>query len=293
VTLGLPGRLLVAATAASFVLAALSPSRGDDPSPSPIPVPSSSPDEAQQHLIAAAHLIDQGYFGAAIEEYSAALALDPRYGAVYVARGSAYAQLQEFAQARDDFTSAIALGADLKDAYLDRGTMNGQLGDTQAAIADFQHVLVLDPKDAAAHYGIGVARETLGDLTDAIVELDLCIADDPSYGLCYAKRGMLRAKRGEVAASIDDYTKAISLMPGDSRLPQLYFERAVERNAAGDRAGALDDLKNADLLAVKAGDGTDAILIEQTMDQIESASPSPSPSATAAPSAAASPSPAP
>ena len=79
----------------------------------------------------------------AIDDFSAALSIDPDRAEDYYWRGMAKYQLEQYEAATADFDAAIRLDSNHAYAYHARANTNEKLGRTSAAIRDFQASLRL------------------------------------------------------------------------------------------------------------------------------------------------------
>ena len=64
---------------------------------------------------------NKGDVDKAIEDYNAAIALDPEFAEAYTGRGKAYRDKGEFDKAIEDYNTAIALNPELAESYTYRG----------------------------------------------------------------------------------------------------------------------------------------------------------------------------
>jgi tetratricopeptide (TPR) repeat protein len=103
----------------------------------------------------------------AIADYTAAIELNPEYGALYQSRGEAYFRMGEAAKAIADFTAAIKLDPRNALALNSRAAVYMHIDDLGAALADFESLLVLDAADADAFAGRGLVYERKGDMDRA------------------------------------------------------------------------------------------------------------------------------
>jgi tetratricopeptide (TPR) repeat protein len=99
-------------------------------------------DAAQQHFQQGRRHYSKGNYKAAIEQYSAAIKLDPEFTNAYIARGGALGALEEYAAAIDDYTVAIGLDPELAGAYGGRGLARFRNGD-DAGVEDLWHAAQL------------------------------------------------------------------------------------------------------------------------------------------------------
>lgn len=88
---------------------------------------------------------------AALADYDAAIARDPRLGDAYVSRAGVLVAMHRYDEAKSDIAQAIALGAgNLHAAYYSRGVIAEETGDLRGAYRDYKQALALKPDFAAA-----------------------------------------------------------------------------------------------------------------------------------------------
>ncbi|WP_431897748.1 tetratricopeptide repeat protein [Nonomuraea sp. bgisy101] len=204
-----------------------------------------------------------GHAKEALEDYAAAIAIDPAFPDYYLDRGNLWFTLGRHPEALADYESAIALSPPLPEAYYNRAELRVALGEDEAALADFGHVMELDPgyldayinragllagldRDAEAmadvRAGLAIAPgnpyllAVLGQLEtaagrheEAARALDAALAAAPALATAWAARGALRYERGDMAGAVADLTRAIELEPH----PDLYANRAMALRAMG------------------------------------------------------------
>jgi tetratricopeptide (TPR) repeat protein len=86
-------------------------------------------------------------YGRAIENFSEAIKLDPKYFQAYNYRGKTYSSRGENNYAITDFSQAIQLNPVYVDAYNNRGLAYKAVGRKAEAIADFRKAQSIDPSD--------------------------------------------------------------------------------------------------------------------------------------------------
>jgi len=88
-------------------------------------------DRAQEHFRQGQRHHSKGNLKAAIEQYSAAIKLNPEFVNAYVARGGTFGALEDYSAAIEDYSSAIALSPELAGAYGGRGLARFRNGDQE------------------------------------------------------------------------------------------------------------------------------------------------------------------
>ena len=84
------------------------------------------------------------YLGA-IEDFTAAIEIDPNLAPAFYSRGRSKLLLQDYQGSISDFTRAIEINPKYPDNYVDRGSSKYGLKDYLGAIADFTRAIQIDP----------------------------------------------------------------------------------------------------------------------------------------------------
>jgi tetratricopeptide (TPR) repeat protein len=108
----------------------------------------------------------------AIEDYDAALRLDPEMGAAYYNRANAYFSLDDYAKAIKDYDQAVRIDPAAALAHNNRGEAYSLLGDDKRALEDFSQALRIDPTYADAYRNRGVVYENMGRFDRAVSDWD-------------------------------------------------------------------------------------------------------------------------
>lgn len=220
-------------------------------------------------------LAAMGHTKEALDDYAAAIAIDPAFPDHYLDRGNLWFKLGDHDAARADYESAMRAGPPLPEAYYNRAELRVALGEVDAALADLGHVIELDPGYVDAYInraGLLAAAErddeARADVTAGLVlspgnphlvavlgqletaagrsraareAFDLAVSTAPWLASAWANRGVLRYEVGDLEGSVADLTRAIQLEPQ----PDLYGNRAVALRALGREAEAEEDERRA------------------------------------------------
>ncbi|WP_343948315.1 tetratricopeptide repeat protein [Nonomuraea longicatena] len=207
----------------------------------------------------------------ALEDYAAAIAIDPFFPDYYVDRGNLWFSLGEHDRALADYENAMRAGPPLPEAYYNRAELRIARGDPEGALADLTHVLELDPGYLDAYINragllaaagrddearsdvnaglvvgpgnpyllavLGQLETAAGRAQAAMSAFDLAIAAAPSLAGAWANRGVLRFETGDAEGAVADLSRAIELEPQ----ADLYANRAVGLRALGRTAEAEAD----------------------------------------------------
>jgi tetratricopeptide (TPR) repeat protein len=217
----------------------------------------------------------------AIQEFSTAIRLNPKYQYAYIMRAFVYRQIQEFQKSLADFSQAILLNpksfiaynnrgnlkyvnlndiqgalADYNQAialnpkkseiYFNRGNLKYEkLNDMQGALADYNQAILLDSKDSEAYYNRAHLKyEQLNDMQGALADYNQAIALNPKKSEAYNNRGTLKyIKLNDIQGALADYNQAIALNPKDS---DAYYNRGVLKyTKLNDQSGSIQDFRQA------------------------------------------------
>jgi len=135
----------------------------------------------------------------------------PKTALDYYNRGLLHTQAKEYRQAIDDYSEAVKLNPRFVDAYLKRCEMRYKLGDNQGVLSDCQEVFNIDPTVAKAYYYQGRARYSLGYSDPAIESYSSAIAQEHDYPQAHYYRGIAHKDSRNIVAAVNDLTKAADL----------------------------------------------------------------------------------
>lgn len=168
---------------------------------------------------------------------------DAAYAVFYAAQPDSILRMPQ--RIIHDCTRAIALDPTLALAYALRAKAYMLTGDEQAAWRDCSQALTLDPDNALAQRTMAYLHVKRGEFAQA---LDLYERGLQPYILNtdfprdLNNRARLRAIAGDYKGSIEDYDRAVALVP---RTDFVRIGRANARRYAGDIDGAIADLGTA------------------------------------------------
>ena len=118
---------------------------------------------------------------------------------------------------------------------LDEAQRNIDANNFDAALAPLQKFIAERPEVAFAHFQLGYAYTALKRGDDARDEYERAIALDPKMPEAYLNLGILLLDKQEYAAAVVPLSKAVELLPAQSR-PRSLLALAQERS--GDQEGA-------------------------------------------------------
>ena len=127
----------------------------------------------------------------------------------------------DLAGAIDDFTQALALDPKYVQGYSYRAAAKMTKGDLDGAIADDDQLLLLDPHNAGGFSQRGYLKQSKNDVDGAIADYTCAIQFDPKNYLAYYNRGLIEEQKGGFDNAIADYNEALVLKsPASQRLLQ-------------------------------------------------------------------------
>lgn len=181
---------------------------------------------------------DLGNYAGAIEDYTAALRINPEFIWSLRNRGYLlYRYMNEPQKALEDINRAIGIKADDYWGYIDRGTVYEGQGDYDKALEDYSKALELSPPDSPDNfrilYRIGLAHLHSGRPGQAEEFFSRSLRASPreAGALCYSRRAMARLALGKYADAVSDLELAIELDVEET--PRLLLLRFVANQLMG------------------------------------------------------------
>ena len=173
----------------------------------------------------------------AINAFTEALEINPRYAEAYFFRGGTWYRKGDYDRAIADFTKALEINPGYAKAYSLRGGAWDKKGDYDRAIADYTKALEIDPRSAEAHSLRGLAWEKKGDYDRAIADFTKALEIDPRSAATFYLRGYAWEMKGDHRRALVDLKEALRLMPNDKELQALVakLEAEIGSNKAGER----------------------------------------------------------
>lgn len=185
----------------------------------------------------------------AIQDYDAAVALDPKSAKTVFERAKAQERLKKPKEVVADTTRAIKLDPTLADAYVLRGeayyalTEYFQDGDyNDKALKDLRKAIELNPKLAKAHAYIGVFHGGDQNAPEALKCFNKAIELDPKNTTYLGYRAMVFSAIHQPQKAIADMTKSIQLAPHSD---EYLTRRATLYEETGQYQKAYDDCTKA------------------------------------------------
>ena len=182
---------------------------------------------------------------AALDDYDAAIGLEPASPAYRRARGALLLRRGRVDPAIDDFTEAIRLDASVADAHVERAAAWIEKGRFDRAVEDCASALACDPRSASAFATRGKAHAQQGDYSSAEADFDRALALAPRDAHAYRLRAEAAIAQGEYEKALRDLRRSLELNPASAVALHL---GGTALQGLGRGAEALDEFNKAMLL---------------------------------------------
>ncbi|XP_055464683.1 tetratricopeptide repeat protein 6 [Psammomys obesus] len=147
----------------------------------------------------------------AMEDYQAAISLDPTYSLAYFNAGNIYFHHRQFSQAKDYYSKALKYNPESGYGLMNQAVTNTILKKYEEAKNDFSRAIEHCPHWAALY--INRASFHLCSQRYELAEKDLGMAVSlkPNESLAYHLRAQVRGKLGQIEEAMKDYNQALNL----------------------------------------------------------------------------------
>ena len=201
---------------------------------------------------------DRGYFyyndekryDEALADFDQAIALNPDVAKIWLNKANVLAAMGRNDSSLVAFDRALALQPGMPDSWNNRGALKLNMGDNAGAVADCSRAIELNPAHRDAYANRALAYVNLGEYEKGIPDsrraLELA-PDRPDNYLQLGTIGYALTKLRRYAEAIPAFDEAIrAAPPGEPRVAAYYLYRGAARTGAGDKAGGLADIREAE-----------------------------------------------
>ena len=207
------------------------------------PVLDQLPDNAGLLYAAGTSLVRSGDAKNGARVFSRMLEKDQTVPAVHLMLAQAYAQEQNYPEARAEFARALQLDPHTAEAHYGSGMVALKQGKLDASADEFQQELSVNPGYIPAEYQLGYVRLEMHQADTAIPLFQDVVSRQPNHSDAYYELGKALLEQGKVKDAIQDLETSIHLHPTD----YAYYQLSV----AYRRDGRADDAEQAVLMYQK------------------------------------------
>lgn len=186
----------------------------------------------------------RGKLEKALDNYTMGLNIAPDIVPLRMARAGLYVQLGNKEKALADYSDVLDRRPREQEALFMRAYVYTGQRLYQKARADYEALLSLNPAHEEGRIGLVLLNEKDNRPREAMDQINAMVAAAPGRAVLYAVRAGLEQAHGQYEAAEEDFSKAISLDPGniDYRLNRaaLYIETRRKAEARADLDKALE-----------------------------------------------------
>ena len=128
----------------------------------------------------------------------------------YATRAEAYARNGETEKAIADYTAAIQIDPDWGASYSERARLYFDAGDYNKAFADYDKAAELDPKDLNKFMDRGYAYYHRGEWDKALADVDSVMKLEPAWINAVILRGNIYSAQGKYVEAMKEFNDAIA-----------------------------------------------------------------------------------
>ena len=211
-----------------------------------------SPHNAKVYVNRGNAYANKDNFNQAFADYSKAIEIEPSEAQAHTNRGSLYPGYGNREQALADYNKAIDLRPNAAEAYLNRGSFYFEEGKVDQAIVDYNKGIAINPNLVEAYENRAIAYQKKGDFDQAISDYSKVIEMEPDHVQAYSSRAFLNFVKSNFDQALSDYSQAIKIEPDRA---ELYNNRAVVYFSKKEYAKSWEDVRRAEMLGYKVPPG--------------------------------------
>ncbi|MCK5420468.1 MAG: tetratricopeptide repeat protein, partial [Desulfobacterales bacterium] len=173
-----------------------------------------SPNKARPYNNLGVALAYAGQSDAAIDNYYAALKINPDYGNAHYNLGSILARKGHLKSGIAHMTKALELEPNNYEAHNNLGIALLIRGEPQKAATHFRKALEINANYASAHNNLGIAMRRQHNLSEAIFHFQEALRLDPTNAEAHNNLGIAYRDQDKFEAAQQHFTKALRISPG-------------------------------------------------------------------------------
>lgn len=158
-------------------------------------------------------LAEKGSSESALEQFDAALRLDPNHVSTLVRQGNTLIGMRRYEAALTAYDWAIKVSPLLLDALCNRGSALRALGRHQEALETYERALTVDPRSFESFYNLGNVLRDLQRYAEALQNYERALAFVPNQPEILAVRGRTLVDLGRPKEALASFNEAIASKP--------------------------------------------------------------------------------
>ena len=170
--------------------------------------------DSESHFLLGSFAAQAGRWDEAVEQYLAAVAIDPGYLEAHLNLADAAIKAGRPELAQEHLRAVLTLQPDNAQAWNVLGLLLDKQGESQSALEHFDQAVQLAPADPRTHLNRALALIHLARLDEAQAELEEALRLDPAYAKAHFNLGLLLRKRGRETDGLAHLRRAIEIEPG-------------------------------------------------------------------------------
>ena len=158
-------------------------------------------------------LAQRGKWAKAIENFEAALRINPRYIYAHTALGFVFANQGRLTEALEQFDDALRIAPRFARAHTGLGLVFASQGKLSEASDHFRRALESAAGDAQAHFYLGLILKKQGQWAEAAAHFRQAVQADPNSEQAQYQWGLALAEEGKLSEATDHLRAAVRIDP--------------------------------------------------------------------------------
>lgn len=179
-------------------------------------------------------LLSLGRRAEALQQFDAALAIDPRHLHALIRRGNTLVELARHEEALETYDRALEVAPTVIDALVNRGAALRALERHEEALDTYARALKVDPRSFEALYNLGNALRELGRYSEALENYERALAIVPNNVSLMSVRGMTLVDLDRLQEALASFNETVATQPD-------FVEGLYNSAVVLERLGRLDE----------------------------------------------------
>jgi protein O-mannosyl-transferase len=181
-------------------------------------------------------LAQRGDLAKAIENFEAALRINPRHTYAHTGLGFIFAIQGRLTEALEQFDDALRIAPRFASAHTGLGLVFARQGKLSEASDQFRRALEIDAGDAQAHTNLGLILKKRGQWGEAAAHFRQAVQADPNSEQAQYQWGLALAEEGKLSEATDHLRAAVRINPRSAEAHRSLAE-VLMRQGQSDEAG--------------------------------------------------------